>query len=302
MTRLLAAVEAGGTKFVCAVGTDEGRILAQGRFPTTAPDETIAHAIRFLEGQQAALGHAAALGIAAFGPLDLHRDSRSFGHITSTPKPGWADTDLLGRLSRGLGLPAAIDTDVNAAALAEWRWGAGRGLGSLVYLTIGTGIGGGALLDGRPVHGLVHPEMGHILLPHDRDADPFPGSCPFHGDCFEGLASGPALEKRWQQRGESLPDDHPAWHLEAHYLALGLTTFICALSPERILLGGGVMDRGQLYPMTRTKVAALLHGYVQAEAITRGLDQYIAPPMLGTDAGIMGALALAGSLAESGAT
>ncbi len=297
MTNLLAGVEAGGTKFVCAVGTDDGEILAQCRFPTTLPDETIHQAIRFFRDQQAAFGPVAALGIAAFGPLDLCPDSASYGHITSTPKPGWADTDLLGRLRQVTSGPVVIDTDVNAAALAEWRWGAARGLDSVVYMTIGTGIGGGALLDGRPVHGLIHPEMGHILVPHDRDADPFPGWCPFHGDCLEGLAAGPAIEKRWQARAEDLPHDHPAWELEAHYLALGLTTIICTLSPQRILLGGGVMQQTQLLPMIRAKVVSLLNGYVQAEAITRGIEGYIMPPRLGERAGIMGALALARSLA-----
>lgn len=297
MTKLLAGVEAGGTKFVCAVGTDDGEIRAQCRFPTTSPDETLHQAICFFRDQQAAFGPVAALGIAAFGPLDLRPDSASYGHITSTPKPGWADTDLLGRLGRVTSGPVVIDTDVNAAALAEWRWGAAKGLDSVVYMTIGTGIGGGALLDGRPVHGLVHPEMGHILVPHDRDADPFPGWCPFHGDCLEGLAAGPAIEKRWQVRAEDLPHDHPAWELEAHYLALGLTTIICTLSPQRILLGGGVMQQTQLLPMIRAKVVSLLNGYVQAEAITRGIDDYIMPPKLGGRTGIMGALALACSLA-----
>jgi fructokinase len=237
------------------------------------------------------------LGIAAFGPLDLNPASPSYGHITSTPKPGWRDTDLLGRVASAMRIPAAIDTDVNAAVLAEWRWGSAKGLDSVVYMTVGTGIGGGALLDGRPIHGLVHPEMGHILVPHDRSVDPFAGCCPFHGDCLEGLASGPAMERRWHARAESLPRDHPGWGLEAHYLALGLTTIICTVSPRRIVLGGGVMQQSHLLPMIRAEVLTLLNGYVQAEAITAGMDEYIVPAMLGEEAGIKGALALACTVA-----
>jgi fructokinase len=297
MTRLLAGIEAGGTKFVCALGTDRGELRAEARFPTTSPEETIEQAVRFLRAEQAELGEVAAVGIAAFGPLDLRPRSPSYGHITSTPKPGWANTDLRGSVAQAMKVPVAIDTDVNAAALAEWRWGSAKGLDSVVYITIGTGIGGGVLIHGRPVHGLVHPEMGHILIPHDKGIDPFPGSCPFHGDCLEGLASGPAMEKRWQKRAEALPQDHPAWRLEAHYLALGLTTIICSLSPERIILGGGVMQQGHLFPLIRAEAVSLMNGYVQAEEILGGMDDYVVPPALGDRAGILGALALAGALA-----
>lgn len=291
--RLLGGVEAGGTKFICAVGTEAGELRAQQRFLTTSPEETLQRAMAFFRQQETSLGPVAALGVAAFGPLDLDPASPTYGYVTSTPKPGWANTDLLGPLARAIRVPVVIDTDVNGAALAEWRWGAGRGLDSLVYLTVGTGIGGGALIHGRPVHGLVHPEMGHIRVPHDRAADPFPGWCSFHGDCLEGLAAGPAMEKRWGIRAEALPPEHPAWELEAHYLALGLTTIICTLSPRRILLGGGVMEQPHLLPMIRARVISLLNGYVQAEAITRGIDEYIAAPALGSEAGIKGALALA---------
>jgi fructokinase len=297
MTRLLAGIEAGGTKFVCALGTDRGELRAEARFPTTSPEETIEQAVRFLRAERAELGEVAAVGIAAFGPLDLRPRSPSYGHITSTPKPGWANTDLRGSVAQAMKVPVAIDTDVNAAALAEWRWGSAKGLDSVVYITIGTGIGGGVLIHGRPVHGLVHPEMGHILIPHDKGIDPFPGSCPFHGDCLEGLASGPAMEKRWQKRAEALPQDHPAWRLEAHYLALGLTTIICSLSPERIILGGGVMQQGHLFPLIRAEAVSLMNGYVQAEEILGGINDYVVPPALGDRAGILGALALAGALA-----
>lgn len=233
------------------------------------------------------------IGIAAFGPLDLNPLSPTYGFITSTPKAGWASTDLLGRVRVGLNVPVRMDTDVNAAALAEWRWGCAQGLDTLVYLTVGTGIGGGGLVNGRPIHGLVHPEMGHIRVPHDRSTDPFAGSCPFHGDCLEGLASGPAMERRWQARPERLPHDHPAWPLEAHYLASGLRAVICILSPQRVILGGGVMEQEQLFPLIRSEVVSLLNGYVQAPAILDEIEEYIVPPALGTQAGILGALALA---------
>ncbi len=201
--------------------------------------------------------------------------------ITSTPKPGWANVDILGGISRGLGVKIAFDTDVNGAALGEWRWGAGQGVNSLIYLTVGTGIGGGALVDGRPVHGLVHPEMGHMLIPHDFNMDPFRGACPYHGDCLEGLATGVAMEKRWGVRAEELPPDHPAWALEAEYLASGLVNLILAYSPERIILGGGVMQQPQLFPLIREKVRAKLAGYVASPAILEDIDQYIVPPGLG---------------------
>jgi fructokinase len=293
MTQLLGAIEAGGTKFVCALGTDAGEIRAQARFPTTTPNETIERAVRFFRGQEHALGELAAVGIASFGPLDLDPLSRTFGFITSTPKPGWQDTNLLGPIREGLHVPIRIDTDVNAAAMAEWRWGSAQGLDPVVYLTIGTGIGGGALVNGSPIHGLIHPEMGHFRVPHDRISDPFPGSCPFHGDCLEGLASGPAIEKRWGARAETLPSEHPAWPLEARYLAMGIAAVICIVSPQRIILGGGVMEQDQLFPMIRGEVASQLNGYVQAPAILDRIDQYVVPPGLGAQAGVLGALALA---------
>jgi fructokinase len=186
-----------------------------------------------------------------------------------------------------------FDTDVNGAALSEWRWGAAQGLDTFLYLTIGTGVGGGGLINGKLMHGLVHPEMGHMRLPHDWQADPFPGNCPFHGDCLEGMASGPALHKRWGQRGDSLPPDHPAWELEALYLAWGLVNLVCTLSPQRIILGGGVMAQPQIWPLLRGKTQQLLNGYVRSPAILEHIDEYIVPPGLGGRAGVLGAMALA---------
>ena len=294
MRRLLGGLEAGGTKFVCAVGTGPDDVRAEVRLATTTPARTIAEAIEFFAGQAKGTP-LAALGIASFGPLDLDPRSPTFGSITTTPKPGWQHVDLTTPLRRALGVPVTVDTDVNGAALAEHRWGSGRGVGTLVYVTVGTGIGGGALVDGRPIHGLVHPEMGHVRVPHDRTRDPFDGTCPHHGDCWEGLASAPALAARWGREAEALPDDHPAWELEAHYLALGLTSVVLVLSPERIVLGGGVMTRMQLYPAVRRELAALIGGYLRTPALGAGIEAYVVPPALGDRAGVLGALAIAGA-------
>jgi fructokinase len=285
-------VEAGGTNFVCAVGTSPADLRAMTTFETTTPEETLGRAIAFFE-QQDALEPLAALGVASFGPVDLDPDSPTYGSITSTPKPGWAGTDVRGRLGLALGVPVAFDTDVNGAALGEHRWGAAQDVSTFVYLTVGTGIGGGGLVQGRPLHGLVHPEMGHLRVPHDRERDPFPGTCPYHGDCLEGLAAGPALEARWGRPGEELPANHPAWTLEAEYLALGLTNLILTLSPERIILGGGVMTQQHLLPRIRRRVQGLLAGYVAAPALDNEINRYIVPPALGDRAGVLGAIALA---------
>ncbi|MEW5960552.1 MAG: ROK family protein [Chloroflexota bacterium] len=289
---LFGGIEAGGTKFVCAVGAGPADLRHEVRFATTTPDETIGRAIEYFQKQhqQEPL---TAIGIASFGPVDPHPGSPTFGYITTTPKPGWANADFGQTISRALGLPVGFDTDVNGAALGEYRWGAAQGLENFIYLTIGTGVGGGGMVNGRLLHGLVHPEMGHIFLPPHPD-DPHPeGFCPFHGHCLEGMINGPALEQRWGQRGETLPLDHLAWELESYYLALGLVGFICTLSPERIILGGGVMDQPQLFPMVRRKVQKLLNGYVQSPAILEQIDEYIVPPDLGNKAGVLGAIALA---------
>jgi fructokinase len=296
---LCAAIEAGGTKFVCLVGGGPDDIRAETRFATTSPEATLRETLEFLRAQRARHGPVAAAGIASFGPLDLDPGSPTYGSITSTPKPLWARTDIVGPVRQALGVPVGFDTDVNAAAAGEGRWGAARGLDSFLYLTVGTGIGGGGLVNGRPMHGLVHPEMGHVRIPHDRRDDPFAGACPFHGDCLEGLASGPAIQARWGQPAETLPDDHPAWALEARYLALALSNFICTLSPRRIILGGGVMDHRTLFPRLRAEVQALLNGYVQAPEVTTDLERYVVPPALGARAGVLGALALAQDAAAS---
>jgi fructokinase len=223
----------------------------------------------------------------------LDRASPKYGFITSTPKPGWENTDLLGGVSSALGVRVAIDTDVNVAALGEWTWGATAGLTSSLYMTIGTGIGGGLLTAGHALRGLHHPEMGHIRIPHDRTRDPFDGSCPYHGPCFEGLASGSAIQRRFGTRAEELADDHPFWELEAEYIANALATLILILSPGRIVLGGGVMQRSFLLGRIRRKTLHLLANYVQIAALQGELDTYIVPPALGDRSGTYGALALA---------
>ena len=290
---MFGGIEGGGTKFICAVGTSPDDIRREIRIPTTIPEETLGGVITFFKQAEADFGRLSALGVACFGPLDPTPDSASYGHILPTPKPGWTNADIVGTLRSAFDIPIGFDTDVNGAALGEWTWGAAQGLDTFIYLTVGTGIGGGLMANGKLMHGLLHPEMGHIRIPHDKQRDPFEGACPFHGDCFEGLASGPALEKRWGQKAETLPLDHPAWKLEAHYIALALANYITTLSPQRIVIGGGVGGREDLLPLIRKNVQDILNGYVQSAAIMNDIDQYIIPPGLGGRSGMLGAIALA---------
>ncbi|MDX6451859.1 MAG: fructokinase [Gaiellaceae bacterium] len=277
-------VEAGGTKWVCGIGTGPDDLHALETFPTTTPAETLARATEFF----ARNGGVAAVGVGSFGPIDLRT-----GRITTTPKNGWANTDVVSVLRDALGVPVAFDTDVNAAALGEGRWGAAVGLDTFCYFTVGTGIGGGVLAGGRLVHGLIHPEVGHMLIPHDRARDPFDGSCPFHGDCFEGLAAGSAIERRWGKPGVELGDRSEVWELEAEYLARGVVNVICVVSPQRVILGGGVMKQPSLLPLVRARTRELLGGYIAAPQLTEGLDEYIVGPALGDRAGVLGAIELA---------
>jgi fructokinase len=289
MEKLFGGMEGGGTKFVCAVGTGPDQIIAETRFPTTNPQETLERAVSFFKNYPVA-----AIGLAPFGPLDLNPASPGYGSITATPKPGWSNADILGPFRKQFDLPMTFDLDVNAAAFGEFAWvPENQGLESLVYFTIGTGIGAGVLIDGKVVHGLTHPEAGHVPLPHDRQRDPFPGVCPFHGDCFEGLANGPAIAKRWGQPAESLPAAHPAWDLEATYIAHALTATIYLLSPQRIVLGGGVMEQPQLLPLIRQKVREYLNSYIASPVTNGSMDGYIVPPGLGKRSGILGAMAMA---------
>jgi fructokinase len=293
MNDLFGSIEGGGTKFVCCVASDPTDIRDELRYPTTTPDETIGRAIEFFEAQQKKHGTLAALGIGSFGPIDLELDSPTYGYVTSTPKSGWKNTDFVGRMRARFDVPIGWDTDVNAAALGEHAWGAARGLDTFIYLTVGTGVGGGGMIRGQLMHGLVHPEMGHIDLPHDREADPYPGRCPFHGDCLEGMAAGPAIDERWSVPSKELPPDHEAWVLEAEYMALALRTFVCTLSPQRIILGGGIMKVEGIIPRIRVRLRELLAGYVQHPAIIEAIDDYLVPPGLGDQTGMLGGIALA---------
>lgn len=297
MTNLYGALEGGGTKFVCAVGTGPEDVRDEIRFATTTPEETLEQAAAFFRKHAVT-----AIGLAPFGPLDLDPASPGCGSITATPKAGWTGANPLAWFRERFALPIAIDTDVNAAVLGEYTWPAGsRRLESLVYFTIGTGIGAGLVLNGRVVHGLTHPEAGHFHLPHDRSLDPYDGNCRFHGDCFEGLACGPAISARWGQPADSLPDEHPAWELEAGYIASALLATIALVSPQRIVLGGGVMERRQLFPLVRDKVRSLLNGYIPSPVIAGSMDDYIVPPALGRRSAILGALAMARTQAQADA-
>ena len=276
-------IEAGGTKWVCAIGDGPDDLHELTTIPTTTPVETLTAAAGFFQRN----GEIAGIGVGSFGPVDLER-----GSITTTPKAGWANTDVVGALRAALDVPVAFDTDVNAAALGERRWGAAAGLETFSYITVGTGIGGGGMANGGLMHGLLHPEFGHIRIPHDRAQDPFDGVCPYHGDCFEGLASGDAIRARWGKRPEELTADE-VWDLEAGYLALGLLNIIGVLSPQRIIVGGGVMKEPSLLPRVRRRVVELAAGYFDAAELSDGIDAYIVPPALGDRAGVVGALELA---------
>ena len=276
-------IEAGGTKWVCAIGDGPDDLHDLATIPTTTPAETLDAATSFFRRN----GKIAGIGVGSFGPVDLER-----GSITTTPKAGWANTDVVGALSAALDVPVAFDTDVNAAALGEQRWGAAAGLETFSYVTVGTGIGGGGMANGRLMHGLLHPEFGHIRIPHDRAQDPFDGVCPYHGDCFEGLASGGAIRARWGKDPEDIADDE-AWELEAGYLALGLLNVIAVLSPQRIIVGGGVMKEPSLQPRVRRRVVELAAGYFDVAELSDGIDEYIVSPALGDRAGVVGALELA---------
>ncbi len=293
MATLYGAIEAGGTKFVCAVGRGPDALLETATFPTTEPEKTFGQCLAFFRDVASEHGKLASLGIASFGPIDCRVGSEAYGYITTTPKEGWAQTDFVGTFAKALDLPVGFDTDVNAAALAEWRWGCARDLDTCLYVTVGTGIGGGFVHRGTTLKGLLHPEMGHVRI-HRLPEDGYSGNCPYHGhQCLEGLAAGPALAKRWGTQADALPPDHIAWTWQADYLAQAAVNWIVTLSPEVIVLGGGVMQQQHLFPQIRDRVRALLNGYLQVPAILDASPDFIRQPGLGTQSGILGALALA---------
>lgn len=295
MNEWYGGIEAGGSKFVCAVGSNPDD-LYKTSFDTTGAVETLTRAVDFFK-EQNSKRRISAVGIGSFGPIDLHKGSSTYGFITSTPKEGWANTDIVGKIKASLGVPVGFDTDANAAALGEHHWGAAKELTNFIYLTIGTGIGGGGIINGKLLHGLVHPEMGHICIPQHVD-DTYVGKCPFHNrkgsyDCFEGLASGPAIEERWGQSPQSLSNDHKAWDLEAYYISMALVSYICTLSPQRIIIGGGVMKQERLITLIRDKVKQILNNYVQSSEIIDSIRDYIVLPKQGDNAGVLGAVELA---------
>lgn len=290
--RFFGAVEAGGTKFICAIGNDRGEILAQERFPTADPNSTLATTHAFLRRGHS-LGEFAAIGVASFGPVELDETSARYGFIGHTPKAGWSGTDIAGSLAHEFRCPIGFDTDVNAAALAEHRWGAARDVKDFVYLTIGTGIGGGVVVDGVPIHGLMHPEIGHIYLRrHPLDLE-FRGVCPFHGDCAEGVASGPAILARTGASLQQLDETHPQWEIEADYLGQLCAQLVVTVSPRRIVMGGGVMNQPRLLPLIRSRLRHWLAGYIDRSEILTGTDRYVVAPELGDNAGVLGAMVLA---------
>lgn len=283
----LGAIEAGGTKFVCGITDENGHILERVSFPTETPELTLQKVYNFFKNK-----NVEAIGVGSFGPIDPNPNSETYGYITQTPKKYWSNFNLIGELQRNLNVPMAFDTDVNAAALGEATWGIAKGLENCLYLTIGTGIGGGILVSGNLVHGMLHPEMGHILTRRHPE-DTYKGKCPFHKDCFEGLASGPAIEERWGIKAYELSNEHKAWEFEAYYIAQALVNYILTISPEKIILGGGVMKQLQLFPLIRKNVKELLNNYVQTKEILKNIDEYIVPPKLGDNAGLLGCIALA---------
>ncbi len=285
--RFLGAVEAGGTKFVCAIGNENGEVIEKASFPTEKPEQTMANVIEFFKGKRIE-----SMGVGSFGPIDPDKKSQTYGYITNTPKAYWGNYDLIGELKKHFPVPMEFDTDVNGAALGEATWGAAKGLDSVIYLTVGTGIGGGVYVGGNLVHGLTHPETGHILVKRHPE-DSYEGNCPFHGDCLEGMAAGPAIEKRWGKKGHELAEDHPAWEMEAYYLAQGLVNYILLVSPKKIILGGGVMKQKHIFPLIRKNVQELLNGYVARREILEDIENYIVYPELGDNAGISGSIALA---------
>lgn len=293
---IYGGIEGGGTKFVCAVGHGPGEILERVTFPTRDPDSTLAECARFFLGAETRHGQIAALGFGCFGPIELRRDSARFGSMLATPKAGWSGADVLGPLTSALDIPIALDVDVGAAALAEWRLGAGSRLGSLAYVTVGTGIGGAAV---PAVARLMHAEMGHLRVRRDpRDLE-FPGVCPFHGDCLEGLASGPAIQARWGATLDELSDDHEAATIIGGYLGQLAASIALMVAVERIVFGGGVMSHAALLPLVRSAAWDCLNGYPQPLEDTRLSADYICAPALGADAGVAGALLLAVEAADA---
>lgn len=288
--KLFGSIEAGGTKFVCGIGNEKLEVLERISFPTTTPEETMPQVIAYFKKYEDKL---VGLGVGSFGPIDIHPDSPTYGYITSTPKLAWQNYDFVGELKKNFDLPIAWTTDVNAAAYGEYVAGNGQGARSVVYYTIGTGVGAGALQDGKFIEGFSHPEMGHVLVKHHPDDD-FEGVCPFHGDCLEGMAAGPAIEKRLGRKGQDLAEDDPYWDIEAYYIAQCAYNTTLMLSPDVIIFGGGVMKQRHMMKKVHDTFTELVSGYVQ----TPSLEKYIVTPALEDNAATVGCFALAKRAAE----
>ena len=285
--KLYGSLEAGGTKMVCAIGDEQGNILERVSIPTLDPENTMPAIIDFFKNK-----NISALGIGCFGPVDLDKKSATYGYITTTPKLAWKNYDIVGTCKKELGVPVGFDTDVNASALGEATWGCTKELDHSIYITVGTGIGAGVIIDGKPYHGMLHPEAGHIFLARHPQDPMEKGVCPYHELCLEGLASGPAIAARWGKPGAELADRKEVWELEAYYLAQAICSYIMILSPERIIVGGGVSHQEQMMPMIRAEVQRQMGGYIQAKGM-QDLDSYIVLPSLNDNQGIMGGLKLA---------
>ena len=283
---LFGALEAGGTKMVCAIGNENGEILEQKSIPTTTPEETMPAVLEYFKDKEIA-----SIGIACFGPIDLNKNSETYGYITSTPKIPWRNYNIVGAVKDALKIPVGFDTDVNGSLLGEVTWGCAKGLTDAVYFTIGTGVGAGIMTNGKMLHGMLHPEAGHVkMVP--RSGDTYKGKCPYHGTCFEGMAAGPAIEERWGAKAVQLADREEVWDLESYYIAQALMGIVLTLSPQKIILGGGVMHQKQLFSMIREKMLKELNGYIQAKELA-DIDNYIVPASLNDDQGIMGCIKLA---------
>ena len=286
-------IEAGGTKFICGIGTADGNIIDKTSFSTSDPTTTLSGVVNYFKTIRNRYDFSK-IGLASFGPLDLNPRSSTYGYITSTAKKGWQNINIKGALENALGVDVNIDTDVNAAVLAEQKWGGAQGKNLAVYITVGTGIGGGVFINGRLLHGLLHPELGHMRIRSDTiNSSNLTGICPFHQNCLEGLASGPAIQAIWNIPAEKIPPEHIAWDHEAKFLAEGIANIILMFSPEIIILGGGVMQQTFLFPPIRKNVQELLNGYIRKPEILESIEDYIVPAKLGADAGLLGALALA---------
>lgn len=282
----LGALEAGGTKMVCAIGDETGKIFEQISIPTQTPEDTVPQMIEYFKN-----AGIEGLGIACFGPIDPDKKSATYGYITSTPKLAWQNYNFVGAFEEALGCPVGFDTDVNGSVLGEVTFGQAKGKSCVVYVTIGTGVGAGVYIEGKLLHGMLHPEAGHVMI-QKRPGDHYEGRCPFHKNCLEGHAAGPAIEARWGKKAIELKDNKEVWDLEAYYIAQALAGYVLTLSPEMIILGGGVMHQEQLFPMIRGYVKEILNGYIKTDEMEH-LDSYIVPASLNDDQGIMGCLELA---------